>query len=216
MTRQSLIIAQTMALLTASIARPLALAFAAWLILRIFRVRHPVSRHAVWTAVLIGMLVVPVLSVLAPHWRLPLLPATQSATVQTVAPLSSTAPSESFDFPRSAATLHESAGKLPARARPATQTLIVWFYFAGLIVMATYHLIGSALLWRVVSRSRSLRTTRMRESGDILTPVAVGRLRPSVILPLDWRTWNAGTRRAVLAHEFAHLRRGGPNLRTNR
>src|SRR5262249_3314982 len=30
---------------------------------------------------------------------------------------------------------------------------------------------------------------------------------PSVILPPDWRQWTIGTRRAVLAHEFAHIRR---------
>jgi len=35
-------------------------------------------------------------------------------------------------------------------------------------------------------------------------------LRPVVILPAGWRKWNANTRRAVLAHEFAHLRRRHP------
>ena len=47
---------QAIALLTASLARPFALAATAWLILRVLRVRHPASRHAVWTAVLTGML----------------------------------------------------------------------------------------------------------------------------------------------------------------
>ena len=42
----------------------------------------------------------------------------------------------------------------------------------------------------------------------MVTPVAVGVMRPVVILPVGWRTWDAHTRRAVLAHELAHLRRG--------
>src|SRR5579872_5017975 len=60
-------------ILAAVFERPLALAAAAWLILRILKVRHPASRHAVWTAVLLGMLLLPVLSVMVPHWSLPLL-----------------------------------------------------------------------------------------------------------------------------------------------
>jgi bla regulator protein BlaR1 len=72
--------------------------------------------------------------------------------------------------------------------------------------MVAYRLAGWVLLRRVISRSRRLRA-RLRESDDVLTPVAVGVLRPMVILPAGWRAWNTNTRRAVLAHEFAHLRR---------
>jgi beta-lactamase regulating signal transducer with metallopeptidase domain len=72
--------------------------------------------------------------------------------------------------------------------------------------MVTYRVVGWLLLWRVISRSRLLRA-RLRESSDVLTRVAVGVLRPVVILPAGWRAWNTNTLRVVLAHEFAHLRR---------
>ena len=62
------------AILAAALVRPFALAAAAWLILRVLGVRHPASRHAVWTAVLIGILLLPIASGVAPHWRV-LLPA---------------------------------------------------------------------------------------------------------------------------------------------
>ncbi len=65
---------QTIALLSASIVRPLILAAAGWLTLRVFRVRHPASRHAVWTGVLLGMLLLPFASVLTPHWQARVLP----------------------------------------------------------------------------------------------------------------------------------------------
>ena len=68
-----------LALLTSSLVRPLALAVAVWLILRVLNIRHPASRHAAWTAVLIGMVLLPAVSVTAPHWKLPLLPRAQAA-----------------------------------------------------------------------------------------------------------------------------------------
>jgi beta-lactamase regulating signal transducer with metallopeptidase domain len=37
---------------------------------------------------------------------------------------------------------------------------------------------------------------------------AVGWKRPLVLLPGDWRSWNDSERRAVLAHEVAHIARG--------
>ena len=73
--------------------------------------------------------------------------------------------------------------------------------------MAMYRMIGWVLLWRVESRSRPVRSGWLRESNDLLTPVAVGILRPRVILPAGWRMWDRQTRKAILAHEFAHVRR---------
>ena len=37
---------------------------------------------------------------------------------------------------------------------------------------------------------------------------AAGWLRPFVLLPRDWRSWSGVERRAVLAHEMAHIGRG--------
>ena len=38
--------------------------------------------------------------------------------------------------------------------------------------------------------------------------VTLGWLRPIVLLPGDWQSWNESERRAVLAHEVAHIARG--------
>jgi beta-lactamase regulating signal transducer with metallopeptidase domain len=46
------------------------------------------------------------------------------------------------------------------------------------------------------------------ESSTIGTPATIGWRRPMVLLPTDWREWNAVDRRAVLAHELAHVARG--------
>jgi bla regulator protein BlaR1 len=188
--------------LAAALVRPFVLVAAAWLILRVMKIRHPASRHAVWTAVLIGMLMLPLVSAMAPHWRLPVL-----------AGIRETAPTIFEDLRSNVAMaptgpMAETATSGKHRFEwPGTETAILWCYFAGLLTMITYRTVGWALLRRVLSRSTPLRAERLRESADVLIPVAVGVLRPVVILPAGWRVWNSSVRRAVLAHEFAHLRR---------
>jgi hypothetical protein len=200
---------QGIALLSASIFRPLALAASAWLILRVFRVRHPASRHAVWTAVLIGIFVLPFMSAMTPHWSVPVLPTKPQAPARQMAggahdliaiPISPAGqPASGFERP---------PAKTPGPAKlPGIDTLAIWFYLAGVFAMFAYRVAGWVLLWRVVSRSRRLRVPWLRESADVLSPVAIGVLRPAVLLPESWRGWSADTRSAVLAHEFAHLRR---------
>jgi bla regulator protein blaR1 len=193
---------QEVALLLASLVRPSALAAAAWLVLLALKVRHPASRHAVWTAVLIGMMLLPVVSVMAPHWKVPVLPRKQNSAGQAVAgtpvfyePLDSV--TRGFELPA------VETGSRQAGDRPGGLSYI---YLAGLLAVAAYRVMGWVLLRRVISRSRPLRA-RLRESSDVLTPVAVGVLRPAVLLPAGWRSWNANTKRVVLAHESAHLRR---------
>ncbi len=53
-----------------------------------------------------------------------------------------------------------------------------------------------------VSRSIELRQIPLRCS-----PATVGWWRPVIILPSDWQTWSDDERRAVLAHEIAHIAR---------
>ncbi|MCL6503895.1 MAG: DUF1559 domain-containing protein [Pirellulales bacterium] len=52
------------------------------------------------------------------------------------------------------------------------------------------------------------RQVRLAETGSLSTAAAVGWLKPQILLPLHWRSWSREERRAVLAHELAHLARG--------
>ncbi|MHC4405137.1 MAG: M56 family metallopeptidase, partial [Planctomycetota bacterium] len=51
------------------------------------------------------------------------------------------------------------------------------------------------------------RKIEIRESHNLTTAAAVGWRRPLVLLPADWNRWTDEQRRAVLAHEIAHVRR---------
>lgn len=46
----------------------------------------------------------------------------------------------------------------------------------------------------------------LRESDDIGPAATLGWLRPVILLAADWRSWTNDERRAVLAHELAHVR----------
>jgi beta-lactamase regulating signal transducer with metallopeptidase domain len=52
------------------------------------------------------------------------------------------------------------------------------------------------------------RKVEVRESHDLTTPAVTGWRRPMLLLPFDWRDWTPDQRRAVLAHELAHVCRG--------
>jgi len=52
------------------------------------------------------------------------------------------------------------------------------------------------------------RTVRLRESFRAGSAATAGWLRPIILLSPMWRTWTPAERRAVLAHELAHVARG--------
>jgi beta-lactamase regulating signal transducer with metallopeptidase domain len=214
-------------LLAASLLRPFILVVAGLLILRAFRVSHPASKHAVWTAVLAGMLLLPFLSVMAPRVDVPALPqrsvpavqhSLENATQSHIAvshPKTETKPEAARLPPEVSAGVPSlaAASLSPAHATPSApreipvRSIIVWCYLAGAIAFGTYRVVGWILLRRLLSRSRPLRLKPLRESDDVTIPIAVGVWRPAIVLPSGWRRWNASTRRSILAHELAHLRR---------
>jgi beta-lactamase regulating signal transducer with metallopeptidase domain len=52
------------------------------------------------------------------------------------------------------------------------------------------------------------RPVAVREADDLAAAATVGWRRPALLLPADWREWTAEQRRAVVAHELAHVGRG--------
>jgi beta-lactamase regulating signal transducer with metallopeptidase domain len=51
------------------------------------------------------------------------------------------------------------------------------------------------------------RRVDIRESPDLTAPATAGWRSHVILLPEDWRSWDDDERRAVLAHELAHIRR---------
>jgi TonB family protein len=196
----------------ASVAlRSLALFAVAALVLGALRVQSAAARHAAWSAVLLGMLLMPLLEPVFPPLPIRVLKPVPAAAVALP------------DLP---------AVSAPAAAppqHPVPRPLYSW----GDAVAALYFLVALILLARLavscLFTRRLLRAAipivptpnRDREGADgprgaerrpdplyestwISVPMTAGR---KILLPADWRTWGAAKLDAVLAHERTHVRR---------
>ena len=178
-------------------------AFLLWLL----RVKDPAARLAAWTAILAGSLAIPALTFLLPampiHVRHREAPRAAPAIV-----LPAAAPA----VPVPDAEAH------PAPAPPP-------FNWSG-AALATYAAVVLALFLRLAAGLwaglRLLRGSRaagiesgveVRESANVSAPVTLGIVRPAIVLPADWREWDASRLEAVLAHERAHVQRHDPAIR---
>jgi beta-lactamase regulating signal transducer with metallopeptidase domain len=105
-----------------------------------------------------------------------------------------------FDFARDlAAALLTAAPALPA---------VFWIWLTGAL------LAGMALAVRQVRFIRSLGTIVVRDGiayaeRTAVSPVVIGVLRPTIIVPADFDSrYTADERALILAHEHTHIRRG--------
>jgi TonB family protein len=141
------------------------------------------SRHLVWTCAFGAVLLLPPL-----RWRLP-----QRAIAQTVVPaIASTA----------TVTAHSGDPNFD----PATILPAVWAL--GTFIM-TLRLLRSAHRLRSIVRSAHGKPPVLT-SSRIRGPLVAGLFPPVILLPRTSRTWTASRRKAVFAHEAAHIRRRDP------
>ncbi len=176
--------------------RALALAAVAGL-LSLF-VRRTAARHAVWTAVLAGMLFLYAGAALLPPLKLTLLPPAPRAVPVARLP---------FDGPAFGATPR------PAPPKPAktnwTPGLLLAIYSAGALLLGARMAAGWIAVRRVVRDSIET-DDKVRVSAAVTVPVSVGILHPLILLPANSTEWSLEKRRAVLEHERAHVRRRDP------
>jgi TonB family protein len=201
--------------LAAFALRSLALAATALASIYLLRVKAAASQHAVWTAVVAGMLVLPALGWLFP--TIPLRLLRSQPAMQTFA--ETMAPTDNSAFtPVAPAALTQGAGKTPRLAATAASVRqpLSWLEAAGAIYLAGL----AALLCMLASAYRSARrlvssslpvdclaSSGVFESTWISVPVTVGFLRPKILLPAEWREWPAEKLEAVLTHERTHVKR---------
>ena len=195
--------------------RSLCLALAALVLMWASRVRSASVRHAVWTAALCGMLLLPLLSPCLPFIPLRILPAAPAGTPVVQPGVILPGPPAAFaDRP---APAPRSPTGLPYWPLAACGVyLAVGLGFLGRLAL------GFAGTRRLVRRARLVEDARaasclerqgwrvpsLRESDSVAVPLTTGWLRPQILLPRDWRSWDEVKLRAVLAHELSHVRRG--------
>lgn len=99
----------------------------------------------------------------------------------------------------------DAAAALPA-SLPSRYPLAFVIYAAVAAALLLRVFAGYFLLQRLVRRSTRVQAD-VYESAEIAVPLAVGCLRPKILLPAEWREWDARKLETVLAHERAHLQR---------
>jgi VWFA-related protein len=188
--------------------RVLALGVATFLGLSLFRVRSSATRHAVWTVMLVGMVLQIPLELLAPAIPLKALPTAPGSIQLMIQPR-----------PMEAAAILGPDSRYPGRASdsrpvPARGPLQLHRTFTVVYLVISFLFfarMGRAYrgLRRVLSDVRPIPDlgSAVCESPSLVAPGSVGYFRPRIILPQAWRDWDAAKLRAVLAHERAHIRR---------
>ncbi|MFC1597684.1 M56 family metallopeptidase [Planctomycetota bacterium] len=160
-----------------------------------------------------------------PHTRLDESSSIASATAGQVAAENGPSPATLF----SQALLDELTGATSRSASttwrwPATLAVLfllgvgagaVWLV-GGLLAVRTYRarsrliedrrLLASADLLRAELGCR--RQIELRQSYALVAAATIGWRRPVLLLPAEWTGWTEEQRRAVLAHEIAHVRAG--------
>lgn len=202
---------------------------------RLMRKSGADARHAMLTATVCGLLVLPLLGAVLPEWRAPL-PTVLSALSAPGGALGSQAgrrliTSSSARPEVSATTTPQTESVAGAKHLPASWyeivaivLLIVW---AGGAVVVLGLLGRSHLDMRNTVRSAReprqggwteetaqaaaatdvRRPVRLLEDPKTLVPITWGVSRPVILLPGGAESWSAARRRAVLLHEFAHIAR---------
>jgi multidrug efflux pump subunit AcrA (membrane-fusion protein) len=172
------------------------LILAGTLLLWVLRVKSSSIRLAVWTALLCASLALPVLNGVLP--RLPLV-IKQAAPARVEAPIS---------IDESPVILqNEPAAKPRPRFDWARAALISYILVALTLLMRLC--VGLTLSLRLLRNSRAT-GIGARESDSVTAPVTLGIIRPEIVLPADWRKWDAAKLDAVVAHERSHIRRRDP------
>lgn len=192
-----------LAVLVESAVRATLIAGGLALVLPAMRVRQMRLLHRAWTAVTITMLFLPVLLTWGPRTSLPILPAEawQSKMLTRTA-------GDTIVPRQSAAEQAEPAIGAPRQAHLDWGAYAAALYFAGMGVLLIRLAIGTLRVKKLL-REAVLDDCKLTHAA-CATPVTVGWLRPTVLLPVGWSRWPERQLRAIVAHEEEHVRRRDP------
>ena len=166
----------------------------------LIRLRNPETRYWSWRALLWLAVVLPLLQ----PW--------QAATI-IVAPVENVAAGVVTHMASSIGTLSSEA--------PATDWNAVIVVIAmGMVLRLMWLAAGAVCLRRIAAHAATdlsdaaslqelmVTAADVRYSKDLAQPATCGLRRPIILLPVRLRALHTSTRRAVLAHELVHVKRG--------
>ena len=207
---------------------------AAGLLTVLLRKTSAALRHTVWSLALGGLLLLPLLTVIVPAWRVAILPAPDCAPNCAEAPLRAAAVATEGELllmpinpPAVAPQNSTETFVAPAKTWSFNGVQLALMIWAAGVVFVLARLAFGTLRMRRITRDAdcltdyhwSAMTSRLRgqldlpshislyASAEIAMPVTWGVLRPVVVLPAESADWSSEWRRIVLLHELAHIKR---------
>lgn len=187
-------------------------------------------RHWILAAALACIAPMPLLTVVAPPWQLPIGAASMVRTPPPVSGLATVAfaPQPKLDpAAYGGAGEAEPAADVLVRGGPKVPAIVRVVWAAGVIVSAATLLVGFVRLRRLARCAERLqnrrwidlaaaighevginRCVRLLVSHHPAMLVTWGLRRPTIMLPSVARGWSDDRLRVVLLHELAHVRRG--------
>jgi len=191
-----------------------------------YRRASAAMRHLVWTLAIVGVLLLPILSLALPEWAVVV--RTAVTEIADRAPVVSSV-EESAALARPSASLAASAEAAPVAQLGVTfswATVIASVYAAGVLVMLIHLAMQRWSVRRLAREATEVRDrewtrlldesaasmgvgrlVRLLRSRERSMPMAFGTRRPTVLIPAVADTWPEDRRRAVVLHELAHVAR---------
>jgi len=196
----------------------------AWAATRLASRSSAATRHFIWACAITIAVLLPLTTIVTPRWSV--------VAPVPLARLASTARREVVPstIPRVATTKRLGADA-PARPKdrwPGGLTpwaIATWIWMTGAVVVACYVLMGYFAARRLYRTTRRIRDSWIQdaeqlireaglsgalsvvESAAISAPVLLHLWRPIIVMPEAARRWSRARIRAVLSHEFAHIKR---------
>jgi beta-lactamase regulating signal transducer with metallopeptidase domain len=193
-----------LSLLLDSALRSLLLGMVVWAMLKLARLCDTRTETAIWTAVLVAALSMPILSRYVP--ALPLtVPRFPDALPESVTALQMLTP-----YGASSPHGGDPSGHALAWLSRHGQTCLLGAYVLGVFGCLTRIATGLLLTVRLYRRAVPVdaawaKGRNIRASAELKGPVSFAG---SILLTADYEEWGAAKRDAVLAHEEAHVARG--------
>jgi len=173
------------------------------------------TRHLIRTLAVVGLLLLPILSVVLPSWRMPIRVGTSVAPEAAV----------SFVFSSDTITAESLRTDAPNIDIPWANAMAAC-YAAGVLLLLARLVVEQLALQRLARRAAAVsesawspllaecallmgvrRPLRVLQSGEHGMPMVFGTRVPTIVLPVAAATWSQDRRRAVLLHELAHVAR---------
>lgn len=194
--------------------RSIVIALGTGAVLRLMRIRHPSMRHAAWTGVIAAMLLMPIWSLSGLKLSVPV-----PTRAVSIVPASVLAVAASAEGPTLAGGEPSATNLAGARATSSnrftgtTWTLaFVAIYLVGAGVFLLRLLVG--VIYAVHLRHRAVLRDGHLTSDQCASPITIGWITPSIVLPNNWPAWNEPVLKSILQHERAHARRRDPLVQT--